>query len=59
MITCEMSGCHDMAEYSAEFDADEETNEDQIFSICESCADYWRNHKEESPTITAWKVAQK
>lgn len=55
MITCEMSGCHDIAEYSAEFDLDEETNEEQIFSICESCAQYWREHKEENPTITAWK----
>lgn len=51
-----MSGCHDTAEYSAEFDADEETNEEQIFDICESCAQYWREHKEENPKITAWKV---
>ncbi len=55
MITCDMTGCYDMAEYTAEFEADEETNEEQIFSICESCAQYWREHKEETPQITAWR----
>jgi hypothetical protein len=57
MITCEMTGCYDMAEYSAEF---LDTGADFIaYDICESCAQYWTNHKEESPKITAWKVAQK
>jgi hypothetical protein len=55
MITCDMAGCYDIAEYTAEFDADEETTEEQIFNICESCAQYWREHKEEKPQITAWK----
>jgi hypothetical protein len=58
MILCEMTGCYDSAEFSAEFDTDEETKEETIFDICESCADYWSNHKEESPKITAWKITE-
>lgn len=58
MFECEMTGCFDTAEYVAEFEADEEQAKN-VFDVCESCAQYWREHKEENPKITAWKVGAK
>jgi hypothetical protein len=51
MEYCDMTGCTDTAEFFAEFDEDGETT---TYEICESCADYWTAHKEESPKITPY-----
>ena len=52
-MLCEMTGCFDEATYTADFFEAKE-----LLEICESCAEYWREHQEETPKITAWKVAQ-
>ena len=44
-----MTGCCDTAEFFAEF---EEDGKKVIYEICESCVEYWREHKEETPKIT-------
>ena len=54
-MLCEMTGCYDAAEYCADFEQDEHETKETHFEICESCADYWREHKEERPTITRHK----
>jgi hypothetical protein len=42
MFICEMSGCFDTAELTAEFTHNyKEGKETEIFEICESCARYW------------------
>ncbi len=46
-----MTGCTDIAEFFAEFD---EEGTATIYDICESCAEYWREHKEENPKITPY-----
>lgn len=52
-----MTGCHDSAEFYAEFVDEMETDLNAvILEVCESCAEYWRGHKEESVKLTAWKV---
>ena len=45
MFVCEMTGCFDSAELTAEFESGES------FEICESCARYWLEQPEQ-PTIT-------
>jgi hypothetical protein len=52
MLECGMSGCFNIAKYEAKFDADGEI---EIYDICTSCANYWRRHLEERPTITRHK----
>jgi hypothetical protein len=53
MDYCDMTGCHDTAEYYAEFLAEIETDlPATILEICESCAGYWREHKEEKVKLT-------
>lgn len=57
MNICQMTGCHDSAEFYAEFVDEMETDLNAvILEVCESCAEYWRGHKEESVKLTAWKV---
>jgi hypothetical protein len=51
MEYCDMTGCCDTAEFFAEF---EEEGKKVIYEICESCAEYWREHKEENPKITPY-----
>jgi hypothetical protein len=51
MEFCDMTGCTDIAEFFAEFD---EEGTATIYDICESCAEYWREHKEENPKITPY-----
>jgi hypothetical protein len=51
MEFCDMTGCTDTAEFFAEFDEEGET---AIYEICESCAEYWTAHKEETPKITPY-----
>ena len=51
-----MTGCFDMAEFFGEFDEDGTAT---IYELCESCANYWRNHKEETPKITAYLESAK
>ena len=46
-----MTGCTDTAEFFAEFDED---GKKATYEICESCAEYWKAHKEESPEITPY-----
>jgi hypothetical protein len=62
MNWCDMTGCHDTAEFFAEFVNTEETGPKTfVLEICESCADYWRNHKEETVKLTPYanrKAAQ-
>jgi hypothetical protein len=45
MFVCEMTGCFDSAELTAEFTTG------QSFEICESCARYWLEQQEQ-PKIT-------
>jgi hypothetical protein len=52
MFECGMAGCFNIAKYEAKFDAD---GEEEIFDICQSCANYWKRHLEERPTITRHK----
>jgi len=46
MNQCEMTGCHDIAQFWVMF-----KYEPGIFEICESCADYWRKDEEYPATI--------
>jgi hypothetical protein len=57
MDECAMTGCYDIARYFAEFENTEDREEKTFFllEICESCADYWREHKEEKVRI--WPYA--
>lgn len=48
MFICEMSGCFDMAELTAVFNQDTQT---ETFEVCESCARYWLEQPEQ-PKIT-------
>jgi hypothetical protein len=63
MNLCDMTGCYDTAEFFADFYEETETNlNGVILEICESCADYWREHKEEPVTVTPYanrKAAQR
>ncbi len=59
MFECEMTGCFDTAEYVAEFEADEEQGPKNVFDVCESCANYWKNHAEENPKITLLAIYEK
>jgi hypothetical protein len=55
MEECDMAGCYDTAEFFADFYEETETDlNGVILEICESCADYWREHKEEPVRITPY-----
>ena len=55
MITCDMTGCYDMAAYTLEY-----TNkkEKETADICDSCAKFWRGcflDQDETATVKAYK----
>jgi hypothetical protein len=50
-----MTGCYDIAEFFADFYQDTETDGGLILEICQSCAEYWRQHKEEKVKIGAFR----
>lgn len=54
MFECEMAGCFDTAEYLAVIDGKDETLE-----VCQGCADFWRNQKDEAITIKGLEHAKK
>jgi len=55
MNQCDMTGCYDTAEFFADFYEEMETDLNSvILEICESCAQYWREHKEEPVRITPY-----
>ena len=51
-----MTGCFDSAEFYAAFtEKQEEDQNGLILEVCESCAQYWREHKEEIVKIVPMK----
>jgi len=59
MFECQMTGCFDTAEFYAKFTEELETDLSAvILEVCESCAQYWREHKEETVIITAIRVSK-
>lgn len=58
MDMCQMTGCYDMAEFFADFVDEIETDlNGVILEVCESCANYWTNHKEETVKVRSFRNA--